>query len=84
MRNFGLSGPTGDGGTTTGGALASRDRGARESQISPEFRDRVAMFACFIFFGFIASVLGISAYIVSSLIDWYGVGETVFRFTDLG
>jgi len=42
------------------------------------------MVACFIFFGFIASVLGISAYIVSSLIDWYGVGETIFHLTDLG
>lgn len=75
--------PADVGGMTTGGALASRDRGAREHEISPEFRDRVAMFGVIAFVGFI-SLAVLSAYIVSLLlVDWDGVAETAFRLFDL-
>lgn len=71
------------GGMTTGGALASRDRGAREHEISPEFRDRVAMFGVIAFVGFIC-LATLAAYGASLLIvDWDGVSETAFRLFDL-
>jgi hypothetical protein len=52
--------------------------------ISPEFRERVAMAASFAFFGSIAVILGVAAFFVSMLIDWYGVAETGFRLFDFG
>jgi hypothetical protein len=61
----------------------SQGFGSEPFIVSPEFRERVAMAACFAFFGSIAVIL-VAAFFVSMLIDWYGVAETGFRLFDFG
>ncbi|WP_315731603.1 hypothetical protein, partial [Bradyrhizobium sp. SZCCHNR3109] len=55
-----------------------------ETQISPAFRERVALAFCVVFFGLIAIVVGVSAFFASMLVDWNGVTETAIRVVDLG
>lgn len=64
---------------------ASRDiYASRGSGISPELMDRVALCFSVAFFGGVAVCAGISAYFISLIIDWDGVGEAAFRIFSFG
>jgi hypothetical protein len=57
---------------------AGVEPGPSDSSISPELRERVAMIAVFGFFGSVGAVVCICAVVLSSLIDWTGVAESIY------